>query len=159
MEVTAELYSWLNGLNIKIKILNNNKSPKNQNQNNKKVLLDVRTSIKFLNGFFMDKILLELESLYNKYYSIKLSYSTKLNELRNLQENTLNNETDANLRISIWGIIKDITENFGIELTDNSIKKIANGDYNTLIQVLNAVFSLSNELRKKNPDKKGNKNI
>jgi hypothetical protein len=155
MEVTAELYAWLTGLNLKIKILNNNKSPKNQN--NKKVLLDMRTSIKFLNGFFMDKILLELEGLYNIYYNIKLSYSTKLNELIKLQENTLNNETDANLRISIWGIIKDITENFGIELTENSIKKIANGDYNTLNQVLNAVFSLSNELRKKNPDKKGKK--
>jgi hypothetical protein len=149
MEVTAELYAWLSEL----KILDNIKSI--NLRNNKKIFLDEKLSIKFLNGFYMDKILFELERCYNNFYNLKLSSSVKLNELRILQENFFNNETDCDLRISIWGIIQEITENFGIELTDNSIEKIANGDYNTINQVLSTVFSLSTELMKRNPEKKG----
>ena len=151
MEVTAELYAWLSEL----KILKSNKTF--NLRKDKMIVLDKETSTKFLNGFFMDKILFELEGLYNNFYNLKLTYSVKLNELRILQENSFNNDTDFDLRISIWGIIQDITENFGIELTNKSIEKIANGDYKTLSQVLNAIFSLSTELMKRNPEKKGKK--
>ena len=151
MEVTAELYAWLSELNI----INKNKSF--NLRKDKKILLDEETSTKFLNGFFMDKVLFELEGLYNNFYNIKLTYSVKLNELRILQENSFGNETDFDLRISIWGIIQDITENFGIELTDISVKKIAAGDCKTLSHVLSGIFSLTKELTKKNPEKKGKK--
>ena len=149
MEVTAELYAWLSELNI----INKNKSF--NLRKDKKILLDEETSTKFLNGFFMDKILFELEGLYNSFYNIKLTYSVKLNEMRILQENSFDDEDNFDLRISIWGIIQDITENFGIELTDNSVENIGSGDYRTLSQVLNAIFSLTKELTKKNPERKG----
>ncbi len=149
MEVTPELYAWLSEL----KILDNNKSF--NLRNNKKILIDEKISNKFLNGFYMNKILFELERSYNNFYNAKLSFSVKLNELRILQENFFNNETDFDLRISAWGIIQEIAENFGIELTDNSIEKIANGDFNTINQVLSAVFSLTTELMKRNTEKKG----
>lgn len=146
MEVSAELYSWLN----EQKILNKSNI---KNQRNKNIILDEEISTKFLNGFSMEKILLKLEGLYNNYYNINITYSNKLNDLKILQQNSQNNENDYNLRISIWGVIQDITENFGIELTNNSVNKIAKGDYKTAGQVLNAIYSLTNELGGK---KKGN---
>jgi len=153
MEVTSEIYAWLTELNI----LNAEKTLIMKKGGMIFVAEDITN--KFLNGFFIDKILYELEDLYNKFYKIKLNYTKKLNDIKTLQENTKNNKTDRNLRNAIWKTVSEVTENFGIELNDGHVKNLANGDINTLLYLLNSIYTLSGELLKRSPEKKGNQNF
>jgi len=149
MEVTPELYAWLTDLNI----LSAEKTIKLKKDG--KVFVDEEIVNNFLNGYYIDKILHELENLYNKFYKIKLTYTEKLIDIKILQDNIKNNKNDKNTRNAIWKIISQVTENFGIELNEEHIKKLTNGDVNALFYLLNSIYSLSGELMKRSPDKKG----
>lgn len=149
MEVTPELYAWLTELNI----LTAEKTIKMKKDG--KVYVDEDIVNDFLNGFYIDKILYELENLYNKFYKIKLTYTQKLDEIKNFHDKTKNNTNDRNTRNAIWKIISQVTENFGIELNEDHIKKLSNGDSDALFYLLNSIYTLSGELLKRSPDKKG----
>lgn len=150
MEVTNEIYAWLTELNI----LNAEKTLIMKKGG--MVFVDEDLTNKFLNGFFIDKILYELEDLYNKFYKIKLNYTKKLDDIKILQENAKNSRNDRNLRNAIWKIVSQVTENFGIELNEDHIKNISNGDVKALLYIINAIYTLSGELMKRSPEKKGN---
>ncbi len=149
MEVTPEIYAWLAELNI----LNVEKTLIMKKEG--KIHVDEDITNKFLNGFYIDKILYELENLYNQFYKIKLSYTKKLDDIKILQENAKSNKNDRNFRNAIWKIISQVTENFGIELNEEHIKNLANGDIKSLTYLINSIYTLSGELLKRSPDKKG----
>lgn len=149
MEVTPEIYAWLTELNI----LNAEKTLIMKKEG--KIYVDEDITNKFLNGFYIDKILYELENLYNKFYKIKLNYTKKLDDIKNLQENAKSNKNDRNIRNAIWKIVSQVTENFGIELNDDHIRNLANGDLNALIYLINSIYTLSGELVKRSLEKKG----
>lgn len=152
MEVTPEIYAWLTELNI----LNAEKTLIMKKEG--KIYVDEDITNKFLNGFYIDKILYELEHLYNKFYKIKLTYTKKLDDIKTLQENAKNNKNDRNLRNAIWKIVSQVTENFGIELNEEQIRKISSGDVNALLYLINSIYTLSGELLKRSPEKKGKTN-
>ncbi len=149
MEVTPEIYAWLTELNI----LTAERTIKMRKD--KKVFVDEDIVKKFFNGFFVDKILYELEKLYNKFYNIKLSYTQILEDIKPFQDNTKNDKNDRNVRNTIWKVISQVIENFGIEMNEEHLKNIINGDIDTLLYLLNSIFSLSEQLQKRSPDKKG----
>jgi len=151
MEVTPEVYAWL----AQHKILNAEKTLIMRKDN--LVLVDDSTFNKLLNGFFFDKIIYELENLYNKFYKIKLVYTQKLDEIKPLQQKMKNTNLDKTQRNYIWKIIGQVIENFGIEVSDAKINAISNGDAENLKSLLKTIFTLTNELKKransdKNPD-------
>lgn len=149
MEVTPEIYAWL----AELKILNAEKTIILKKEGT--VLIDEDISNKFFNGFFIEKILNDLENTYNKFYKIKLSYTQKLEEIKNIQENSKNNRFDRNKRSAIWKIIGQVTENFGIEINEEQNQKLSNLDIDELSTLLNSIYTLSNELTKRSPEKKG----
>ena len=149
MEVTPEIYAWL----AELKILNAEKTIILKKEGT--VLIDEDISNKFFNGFFIERILNDLENTYNKFYKIKLSYTQKLEEIKNIQENSKNNRFDRNKRSDIWKIIGQVTENFGIEINEEQNQKLSNLDISELSTLLNSIYTLSNELTKRSPEKKG----
>ncbi len=148
MEVTPEVYAWL----AEHKILNAEKTLLIRKDNT--VIIDDSVTKSLINGYFMDKILYELENLYNKFYKIKLIYTQKLEEIKIHQQNIKNSKMDKTVRNTIWKIIGQIIENFGIEVSEEKINLLSNGDNDTLKNLLKSIFTLANELKKRsNPDK------
>jgi len=150
MEVTPEIYAWLTELNI----INSEDKPiiikKDGN-----IFIEEEIVNRFLNGFFIDKILYDLEDLYNKFYNIQLNYTQKLDDLKIFQENSKKKKNDINLRNAIWTIVSQVIGNFGIELNEDHIKKLSKGDINTLFYVISSLYFLSEGLRKRSPGKYG----
>jgi len=149
MEVSHEIYAWLTELNI----LRAEKTIIMRKEG--KVYVDDEIVNNFFNGFYIDKILYDLEKLYNRFYKINLNYTQKLDEIKNLKIDSKNNFNDKNLRTAVWKIVSQVAENFGIELNQEQTRNLSNGNIQTLIYLINSIFSLTRELLKRSPDKNG----
>ena len=143
MEVTPEIYAWLS----EHKILNVEKTLIMKKDG---ILVDESICLKFINGFFWEKILTDLEKLYNKFYKIKLNYTHRLEDIKPLQEQLKGNQIDRTLRIDIWKIIGEVIGNFGIEVKEEKIKQISEGNYEGINSLLRTIYLLCNELTKRN---------
>jgi hypothetical protein len=149
MEVTPEIYAWLSEL----KILNIEKTLIMKKEG---ILVDDSLCIKLTNGFFWEKILINLEKLYNKFYKIKLNYTHRFEDVIHLQEQFKGNNFDKTLRYEIWKIIGEVITNFGIEMNEEQLKQITEKDYNGIKRLLKTIYLLSNELTKRNSENNHN---
>lgn len=143
MEVTPEIYAWLS----EQKILNVEKTLIMKKDG---ILVDDSICLKLFNGFHWDKILTNLEKLYNKFYKIKLNYTHRLEDINPFQEQLKGNDLDKNLRVEIWKIIGEVISNFGIEVREEKIKQISMGNNDAIYSLLKTIYLLCSELTKRN---------
>lgn len=143
MEVTPEIYAWLS----EHKILNVEKTLIMKKDG---ILVDESVCTKLINGFHWDKILFNLEKLYNKFYKIKLNYTHRLEDTKVFQDQLKGNNMDKTLRVEIWKIIGEVIGNFGIDVREDRIKLISEANYESINSLLRTIFVLVSELTKRN---------
>ena len=142
MEVTLETNDWLS----EHKILNAEKTLIMKKDG---ILVDEAVCLKLIIRYFWEKILVDLEKLFNRFYKIKLNYTHRLEEIKTLQLQLNGNYLDKSVRQLIWKIVGDVIENFGIEVRDEKIKQISTGNYEAINSLLMTIYDLCNELTKR----------
>ena len=129
MEITHDIYAWL----VACGIIDTAKSMKTSKTH--LIVLNDDVIDKFKNAD-IDKLVLKLEDLYNKFYKSKLNYSEKLHDLKK------DNVSTNSIRISNWKILSNILNNFGLDIYEDTYTKIISGDVPTLNDFLSTLHTL-----------------
>jgi hypothetical protein len=137
MEVTPEIFAWL----VSLRIIDANKSLKMKNKN---MLISDEIVERLLDGVYFDRILINLEDQYNKFYRLKLTYTENISKLVKGEDRLGNIQ-----RIENWKIIGDVVMNFGIDFSEDTARIIVNGNRMVLLEVIKSLYTLSSELMKR----------
>ena len=145
MEVTPEMYAWFTSLNIINPFLSLEEDSMNT------FIIPEKIVNLLLDGKYMDIILKQLQDSYNKYNKVKMDFTTKMKEIKEIEEDQ-DNISDS-VRKSNWNIIRDTLKQFGIKYSEEEIMKVVNGDKDVLLQILTKIYETFNNYLK-NANKK-----
>ena len=149
MEVTPEMYAWFTSLNI----INPFLSLEEDSMNN--FIIPEKIVNLLLGGKYMDIILKHLQDSYNKYNKVKMDFTTKMKEIKEIEEDQ--DYISNSVKYSNWHIIGDTLKMFGINYSEEEIMKVVNGDKDFLLQILTKIYEQFNTYLK-NSNKKNQNN-
>ena len=149
MEVTPEMYAWFTSLNI----INPFLSLEEDSMNN--FIIPEKIVNLLLGGKYMDIILKHLQDSYNKCNKVKMDFTTKMKEIKEIEEDQDNISDDV--KNTNWHIIGDTLKQFGIKYSEEDIMKVVNGDKDVLLQILTKIYETFNNYLK-NANKKASNN-
>ena len=154
MEVTPEMYAWFTSLNI----INPFLSVEEDAMNN--FIIPEKTINLLLGGKYMDIILKHLQDSYNKFYKVKMDFTSKMKELKEIDEDQ--DYISNSVKYANWHLVGDTLKEFGLNYSEDDIMRIVNGDKDFMFKVITQIYDLFTQFLKhsnnKNPNKTSNKN-
>ena len=148
MEVTPEMYAWFTSLNI----INPFLSLEEDSMNN--FIIPEKIVNLLLGGKYMDIILSHLQDSYNKFHNVKMDFTTKIKEIKEIEEDQ--DYISNSIKYTNWHIIGDTLKQFGLNYTEDEIMKVINGDKDFLFEIIAKIYEQYTQYLKK-PNNKNNK--
>jgi hypothetical protein len=148
MEVTPELYAWFTSLNI----INPFLSLEEDSMNN--FVIPEKIVNLLLGGKYMDIILTHLQDAYNKCYNVKMDFTTKMKEIKEIEDDQDNISND--IKSTNWHIIGDTLKQFALNYSEEEIMKVVNGDKEFLFKIITQIYDKFTQYLKQPVNKKSN---
>ncbi len=148
MEVTPELYAWFTSLNI----INPFLSLEEDSMNN--FVIPEKIVNLLSGGKYMDIILKQLQDAYNKCYNVKMDFTTKMQELKEIEEDQ--DDISNTVKSENWHIIGDTLKQFALNYSEEDINKVVNGDKELLFKIINHIYDKFTQYLKQPVNKKSN---
>ena len=140
MEVSPEMYAWFTSLNII------NPFMTFEEENIEKFIIPDKVINLLLGGKYMDIILKHLQDSYNKFYKVKMDFTSKMKDLIDIdvdQDYISNSVKYAN-----WHLIGDTIKQFGLNYSEEEIMKVINGDKALLMTIITKIYELFTQFLK-----------
>jgi len=150
MNVEPEMYAWLTSLNI-IKPFNNNSMV------NISYVIPEKVIHLLMGGKYFDLILKSIQEVYNIYHNSNLDLSFQINDLIEYEENQ--EYIPNSVKYANWHLIAEILIKLGLELSEDEINKVINGDKEYLIKIMMKVYELFKELTSPKVNKKNDNKL
>ena len=132
MEVTPEMFAWFTSLNIINPFLGLDEDTMNS------FVIPEKTVNLLLGGKYMDIILNHLQDSYNKFYKVKMDFTSKLKDLKEIDEDQ--DYISNSVKYTNWHLIADTLKQFGLNYTEDEIMKVVNGDKEFLLKIINKIY-------------------
>lgn len=150
MEVTPEMYAWFTSLNI----INPFLSGEDDQMNN--FVIPEKTINLLLGGKYMDIILKHLQDSYNKFYKVKMDFTSKMKELKEIDEDQ--DYISNSVKYANWHLVGDTLKQFGVNYTEDEIMKVVNGDRDFMFKIIRQIYDLFTQfLKHSNSNNKNNR--
>ena len=149
MEVTPEMYAWFTSLNI----INPFLSLEEDSINN--FAIPEKTVNLLLGGKYMDIIIKNLQDSYNKFHNVKMDFTSKMKEMKEIEEEPDN--IPNSVKYVNWHIIGETLKQFNLDYKEEEIMKVVNGDKDFLSKILTDIYDKFNQYLK-SPNNKKSKN-
>ena len=150
MEVTPEMYAWFTSLNI----INPFLSGEDDQMNN--FVIPEKTINLLLGGKYMDIILKHLQDSYNKFYKVKMDFTSKMKELKEIDEDQ--DYISNSVKYANWHLVGDTLKQFGVNYTEDEIMKVVNGDRDFMFKIIRQIYDLFTQFLKHSNSNNKNKN-
>ena len=150
MNVEPEMYAWLTSLNIL--------KPFDKNS-----MIDIDYVIPekvihlLMGGKYFNLILKNIQDLYNNYHNSNLDLRLQIKDLIDFEESQ--EYVPNSVRYENWHIISDILNKFGLELSEDEINKVINGNKDSLIKIMMNIYQLFKELNRPKVNKKNDNKL
>ena len=155
MEVTPEMYAWFTSINI----INPFLSGEEDQMNN--FVIPEKTINLLLGGKYMDIILKHLQDSYNKFYKVKMDFTSRMKELKEIEEDQ--DYISNSVKYTNWHLVGDTLKQFGLNYTEDEIMKVVNGDRDFMFKIIKQIYDLFTKFVKhsnsNNKNKKKNNRI
>ena len=148
MNVEPEMYAWLTSLNI-IKPFNKN------SMINIDYTIPEKVIHLLMGGKYFNLILKSIQEVYNIHHNSNLDLSLQINDLIEFEENQ--EYIPNSVKYANWHLIEDILNKLGLELSEDEINKVINGDKDSLIVIMMKIYELFKELNSPKVNQKNNK--
>ena len=150
MVFTPEMYAWFTSLNI----INPFLSGEDDQMNN--FVIPEKTIKVLLGGKYMDIILKLLQDSYNKFYKVKMDFTSKMKELKEIDEDQ--DYISNSVKYANWHLVGDTLKQFGLNYTKEEIMKVVNGDKDFMLKIIKQIYDLHNQFLKHSNSNNKNKN-
>ena len=137
MNVEPEMYAWLASLNF-IKPFNNN------SMINIDYVIPEKVIHLLMGGKYFNSILKSIQEVYNIHHNSNLDLSLRINDLIEFEENQ--EYIPNSVKYENWHIVAEILNTLGLELSEDEINKVINGDKDSLITIMMKIYALFKEL-------------
>ena len=141
MEVSPEIYAWLTTLSI----IDPFYETGNNGTNNEYYIPENIIEALF-EGHFMDKMILNLQDAYNKYFNKRKNCSLKLKEL--IFKEKKYEKISSKTILNNWNVINDALQLFELKCSKNDLNKILNHNNATLLKIITKIFNTINQYLK-----------
>ena len=137
MNGEPEMYVWLTNLNI-IKPFNKN------SMINIDYVIPEKVLHLLMGGKYFNSILKSIQEVYNIHHNSNLDLSLQINDLIDFEENQ--EYIPNSVKYANWHLIAEILNKLGLELSEDEINKVINGDKISFIAIMMKIYKLFKEL-------------
>ena len=137
MNVEPEMYAWLTSLNF-IKPFNKN------SMINIDYVIPEKVIYLLMGGKYFNLILKSIQEVYNIHHNSNLDLSLQINDLIDFEENQ--EYIPNSVKYANWHLIAEILNKLGLELSEDEINKVINGDKDSFISIMMKIYELFKEL-------------
>ena len=137
MNVEPEMYAWMTSLNI-IKPFNKN------SMINIDYVIPEKVIHLLMGGKYFNSILKSIQEVYNIHHNSNLDLSLRINDLIEFEENQ--EYIPNSVKYENWHLVAEILNTLGLELSEDEINKVINGDKDSLITIMMKIYALFKEL-------------
>ena len=149
MEVTPEIYAWFTSLNIINPFLSLEEDSINS------FVIPEKIVNLLLGGKYMDIILNQLQESYNKCNKVKMDFTSKMKELKDIGEDQ--EYISNSIKYTNWHIIAETLKQFELVYNEEEIMKVVNGDKDFLQKIITQIYDKFNEYLKNTQNKENEK--
>ena len=149
MEVTPEIYAWFTSLNIINPFLSLEEDSINS------FVIPEKIVNLLLGGKYMDIILNQLQESYNKCNKVKMDFTSKMKELKEIGEDQ--EYISNSIKYTNWHIIAETLKQFELVYNEEEIMKVVNGDKDFLQKIITQIYDKFNEYLKNTQNKENEK--